>query len=159
MMGGAAVCLTVNNPERMTENVDLVIHVDQLMITADRLTIAELLAKFPSKFAPVDLSGHAIPGYRLVLPGGITRVVPLEIFDFYSWSRRPSYNLQTATQRTLNISGYPVTMFSLEWILREKILSQDERQGSAKQATDIFDLKSIMPFALPGKPKMNFDKD
>lgn len=72
MMGGAAVYLTVNNPKRMTENVDLVIHVDQLMMTADRLTTTELLAKFPSKFAPVDLFGHTLPVYRLVLPGGIT---------------------------------------------------------------------------------------
>lgn len=158
LMGGAAVCLTVNNPNRMTEDVDLVIHVDQRMITADRLT-TELLTKYPSKFAPVHLFGHTIPGYRLLLPGGIIRVVVLEIFDFYSWPQRPQYNLQTASRRTWNINGYPVKMFSPEWILREKILSQYERQGSAKQATDIFDLMSIMPFAIPGKPEMNFEND
>lgn len=158
MMGGAAVCLTVNNPNRMTEDVDLVIHVDQRMITADRLT-TELLKTYPSKFAPVDIFGHDIPGYQLLLPGGNTRVVVLEIFDFYSWPQRPQYNLQTASRRTLSINGYPVKMFSPEWILREKILSQYERQGSAKQATDVFDLMSIMPFAIPGKPEMNFSKD
>jgi hypothetical protein len=157
LMGGAAVCLTVNNPNRMTEDVDLVIDVDQRMITADRLT-TELFTK-SSKFAPVDLYGHTIPGYRLFLPGGITRVVVLEIFDFYSWPQRPQYNLQTASRRSLSINGYPVKIFSPEWILREKILSQYERQGSAKQATDIFDLMSIMPFAIPGKPEMNFDKN
>lgn len=157
MMGGAAFCLTVNNPNRITEDVDLAIQVDQRMITADRLT-TELLTKYLSKFAPVDLFSHTIPGYRLLLPVGITRVVVLELFDFYSWPQPPTIHLQTASRRTLTINGYPVKIFSPEWTLREKILAQYERQGSVKQATDIFDLMSIMPFAIPGKPEMNFRK-
>lgn len=93
MMGGAAFCLTVNNPNRITEDVDLAIQVDQRMITADRLT-TELLTKYPSKFAPVDLFSHTIPGYRLLLPVGITRVVVLELFDFYSWPQPPQYTFR-----------------------------------------------------------------
>lgn len=38
IMGGAATCLLAQDPTRSTEDVDLVIHVDQRMITADRLT-------------------------------------------------------------------------------------------------------------------------
>jgi predicted nucleotidyltransferase len=38
IMGGAAVCIMGNDPQRSTEDVDLVIHVDERNITADRLT-------------------------------------------------------------------------------------------------------------------------
>lgn len=34
--GGAAVCLVAGDPARRTEDVDLVIQVDQRQITADR---------------------------------------------------------------------------------------------------------------------------
>nr|KMM66546.1 hypothetical protein CPAG_02884 [Coccidioides posadasii RMSCC 3488] len=51
-MGGAAGCLLTQRPDRETEDVDLVIHVDHRMITADRL-ISQLLASFPSEFGPV----------------------------------------------------------------------------------------------------------
>lgn len=83
IMGGAAVCLTVSNPSRMTEDVDLVIHVDQRMITADCLT-TELLNKYPSKFETANQFGHTIAGYKLAQPGGAYRVVDLEIFDLQS---------------------------------------------------------------------------
>ncbi|OJD20411.1 hypothetical protein ACJ73_08255 [Blastomyces percursus] len=158
IMGGAACCLTATDPGRMTGDVDLVIQVDQRMITADRLT-TELVTKYPSKFAPVNQFGHTIPGYKLALPGGGSRVVDLEVFDFQSWPQRPQYNIQTASRRTMNINGCPVKIFSPEWILREKILSQYERQGGAKEATDIQDLMRIIPLAVPGKPELNFSND
>ncbi|BDD61077.1 hypothetical protein MAP00_006152 [Monascus purpureus] len=68
IMGGAAVCLLTHDPNRRTEDVDLVIHVDQRQITADRLT-TQLLTSFPSDFGPVNQFGHIIPAYRLRLPG------------------------------------------------------------------------------------------
>ena len=46
IMGGAAACLLVQDPTRSTGDVDLVIHVDQRMITADRLT-SQLLTSYP----------------------------------------------------------------------------------------------------------------
>ena len=64
IMGGAAVCLLAPNPSRMTEDVDLVIHVDQRMITADRLT-TQLLNLYPSEFGPVTQFGHTIPAATL----------------------------------------------------------------------------------------------
>ncbi|OQD68889.1 hypothetical protein PENPOL_c002G01781 [Penicillium polonicum] len=72
-MGGAAACLTAPDPSRRTEDVDLVIHVDQRSITADLLT-QRLLNSFPSDFGPVSQFGHVIPAYRLRLPGGWTGV-------------------------------------------------------------------------------------
>ncbi|KAK2774972.1 hypothetical protein FQN52_004100 [Onygenales sp. PD_12] len=158
VMGGAAVCLTVGNADRMTEDVDLVIHVDQRMITADRLT-TKLLTEYPSKFAAVDQFGHTIPGYKLALPGGASSVVGLEVFDAASWPQRPQYNVQAASRQTMNINGHPVKVFAPEWILREKILSQYERQGGAKGRSDICDLINVVPFAVPGKPELNFNND
>ena len=35
IMGGAAVCLLTHDPNQRTEDVDLVIHVDQRQTTAD----------------------------------------------------------------------------------------------------------------------------
>lgn len=76
IMGGAAVYLLTRNPTRWTEDVDLVIHVDQRQITADRLT-AQLLTSFPSDFGSVSQFGHIIPAYRLRLPGSKEQLVDL----------------------------------------------------------------------------------
>ncbi|EYE98702.1 uncharacterized protein EURHEDRAFT_512883 [Aspergillus ruber CBS 135680] len=134
IMGGAAVCLLTHDPNRRTEDVDLVIHVDQRQITADRLT-TQLLTSFPSDFGPVN---------QLCLPGGKEQLVELEVFDYQSWPQRPQYNLQTASQRTLTINRYPVKKFSPQWILRPKA------------QTDIRDLERLIIFAVPGTPELDF---
>ncbi|ODH19685.1 hypothetical protein ACO22_06133 [Paracoccidioides brasiliensis] len=136
IMGGAATCLLSGDPNRRTEDVDLVIHVDHRKITADNLT-TQLLKSFPSDFEGL---------------------VELEVFDYQSWPQRPQYDLQTATRTTLNINGQKVKLFSPEWILREKILSQYQRQGSRKEGTDIRDIISMIPLAVPGKPELNFNQ-
>lgn len=53
IMGGAATCLLYPDPTRSTEDVDLVIHVDQCMITTDCLT-TQLLTSFPTDFEGVS---------------------------------------------------------------------------------------------------------
>lgn len=156
-MGGAAVCLTAPDPSRRTEDVDLVIHVDQRSITADLLT-QRLLNSFPSDFAPVSQFGHVIPAYRLRLPGGTIQLVEVEVFDYASWPNRPQYNLQTATRVTKLINGHPVKLFSPEWLTREKILSQYQRQGF-KHSMDIEDLSRLMRYCTPRKPELDFDHD
>ncbi|KGO45942.1 Protein of unknown function DUF1814 [Penicillium expansum] len=157
LMGGAAVCLTAPDPSRRTEDVDLVIHVDQRAITADLLT-QRLMNSFPSDFGPVSQFGHVIPAYKLRLPEGSIQLVEVEIFDFPSWPNRPQYNLQTATRVTKTVNGYSVKMFSAEWLTREKLLSQYQRQG-VKHATDIEDLSRLMRYCMPQKPELNFDQD
>nr|5UVD_A Chain A, Nucleotidyltransferase-like protein [Paracoccidioides brasiliensis Pb18] len=157
IMGGAATCLLSGDPNRRTEDVDLVIHVDHRKITADNLT-TQLLKSFPSDFEGVSQFGHTIPAYKLRRPGGTVQLVELEVFDYQSWPQRPQYDLQTATRTTLNINGQKVKLFSPEWILREKILSQYQRQGSRKEGTDIRDIISMIPLAVPGKPELNFNQ-
>lgn len=157
IMGGAATCLLSPDPTRSTEDVDLVIHVDHRMITADQLT-AQLLTSFPSDIEGVSQFGHTIPAYKLHLPGGTVQLVELEVFDYQSWPQRPQYNIQAATRQTLNINGRAVKLFSPEWILREKILSQYQRQGGQKEETDIRDIRNMIPLAVSGRPELNFNQ-
>lgn len=158
IMGGAATCLLSPDPSRRTEDVDLVIHVDNRMITADRLT-TQLLTSFPSEFEGVSQYGHTIPAFKLRRPGGAAQLVELEVFDYRSWPQRPQYNIPATTRQTLNINGRGVKLFSPEWILREKILSQYQRQGSAKEGTDIRDIINMIPLAVPGRSELDFNQD
>jgi hypothetical protein len=158
IMGGAAICLLGTDPTRRTEDLDLVVQVDQRNITADRLTTL-LLQSYPSRFAQISQYGHIIPGYILNLPGGGTRVVQLEVFDHQSWPQRPQYNLQNARRKLLTVGGRTVKTFSPEWLLREKILSQYQRQGTPKELIDIRDLTGLLPIATAGRPELNFNAD
>jgi hypothetical protein len=157
-MGGAAVCLLANDPARMAEDVDLVIHVDQHRIISDRLT-TQLINTYPSEFAPITQYGHTMPAYKLTIPGTEVRLVELEIFDYQSRPHRPQYNIPMAIRRSINVNEHMVKTFSPEWIFREKALSQHQRQGSAKEATDIRDLTSMIPLLVPGKPELDFNHD
>ena len=74
LMGGAAVCFMAPHPSRRTEDVDLVIHVDQRYITADLLT-QRLLNAFPADFGPVNQFGHVIPAFRLRSPSGTIQLI------------------------------------------------------------------------------------
>ncbi|KAI9668755.1 MAG: hypothetical protein M1831_000824 [Alyxoria varia] len=155
IMGGAAVCLIVSDPMRSTRDVDLVIHVDaRQTTTADQLT-TRLLNTYPASFGPIDQYGHTIPGVKLTT-GGVTRLVDLEVFDQLAWPNRPQYDIQRASRWTINVNNQPVKVFSPEWMLREKILSQSERSGQ-KEASDIQDLSYMLDFVTAGKPELNFN--
>jgi hypothetical protein len=104
----------------------------------------------------VSQFGHIIPGYKLHLPEGDIQLVDVEVFDFRSWSHRPQYNLDKATRVTKTINGYPVKIFSPEWLTREKILSQYQRRG-VKHASDIEDVTRLMRYCVPNKPELNFN--
>ncbi|KAI9838251.1 MAG: hypothetical protein M1819_005518 [Sarea resinae] len=159
IMGGAAVCLLVQDPSRQTEDVDLVIHVDQRTITADRLT-QRLLTSHSSLFGSIDQYGHTIPGYKMPLPGGGHRLVQLEIFDLESWPHRPQYNLATASRRTVMVQGHAVKVFSPAWLLREKVLSQYQRPGGLKGRIDIRDIIALERITPPaGQPEVDFGND
>lgn len=158
IMGGAAACLLAQDPNLTTEDVDLVIHVDHRMITADRLT-SQLLSSYPSDIAAIELCGHIIPGFKLSLMGGGFEVVKLEIFDYYSWPERPQYDIETASRKSINVNGQMVKLFSPEWILREKILSQYEREGTLKEAINLRDVVTMLSLVIPGKPELYFYDD
>ncbi|CAG8303500.1 unnamed protein product [Penicillium salamii] len=141
IMGGAAICLLRPSHARKTEDVDLVLHVDHRMIDAEALT-ALLITTFPSEFEGVSQFGHMIPAFKLARPGETAQL-----------------NLETATRTTRNINGQAVKIFSAEWILREKILSQYQRQGSEKERMDFRDLIRMIPLAEPNTPELDFNEN
>ena len=156
IMGGAAVHLLTGDPNRHTKDVDLVIQVDHRNITADKLT-QQLLTLYPNYFGSVNQFGHTIPGFKLGLPGGGFRLVELEIFDHQSWPQRPQYNLQTTVRSTIAVEGRMVKTFNPQWILREKILSQYQRQGTPKEVTDIRDVINMLPVVAANSPELDFN--
>lgn len=83
----------------------------------------------------------------------------LEVFDIESWPHRPQYNIQEASRWTIDVNGCSVKLFGPEWILREKILAQYQRQGTPKESTDIRDVAYIVRYAAAGKPEMDFNYD
>lgn len=112
IMGGAATCLLDKYSTRRTKDVDIVIHVDHRMITADNLT-TQLLKSFPSDFEGISQYGHIIPAYKLRRSDGAVLSVELEVFDYQSWPQRPQYNIQAATRRTMTINGQAVSYSAL----------------------------------------------
>lgn len=76
-----------------------------------------------------------------------------------AWPHRPQYNLTTATRTLRTIDGQTVKLFSPEWLFREKILAQHQRQGSAKEGTDTRDLVHLIPVLRPGLQELDFDGD
>ncbi|KAI9759522.1 MAG: hypothetical protein M4579_002281 [Chaenotheca gracillima] len=104
IMGGAATCLLTYDPARTTEDVDLVIQVDDRGITADRLT-GLLLEKYPAQFGPVNQYGHVIPGFKMALPGDAVQLVEIEVFDLPSWPQRHQYNLANTTPTQIQVNG------------------------------------------------------
>ncbi|KAK2740758.1 hypothetical protein FQN57_005990 [Myotisia sp. PD_48] len=149
--------LDLLNLVRRTGGVDLVIHVDHRNITADQLT-NQLLTMFPSEFQGISQYGHTIPAYKVSRPGGDVQLVEVEVFDYQSWPQRPQYNIQASSRRVLNINGQPVKVFAPEWLLREKILSQYQRQGTLKERTDHEDIMRMIPLSTPGTPELDFNQ-
>jgi hypothetical protein len=90
-------------------------------------------------------------------PNRRTKDIDLEVFDHQSWPQRPQYDLQAMTVMTMHVNERQVKIFNPAWLLREKILAQHGRQGSAKEQTDIMDLRSLVIFVFWGQPELNFD--
>ncbi|KAL6232344.1 hypothetical protein BDW75DRAFT_232847 [Aspergillus navahoensis] len=129
----------------MTEDVDLIIHVDHRMITANHLT-TQLFKCFPSDFKVVNQFRQTVPAYKLRWPGAAVQLVELEMFDYKSWPPCSQYSIQAAIRRTLNINVRGVKLFGPEWIL-------------PKRNTDIRDIINIVPLATPGRPELDFNKN
>ena len=158
IMGGAAVSLLTQDPGRQTVDVDLVIGVDHRQISAEGLC-QTLLKSYENVFAPINQYGVSIPAYKLSQgEGRPPKLVELEVFDAQSWPQRPQYNLQMASRVTRTVLARPVKIFSPAWLLREKILAQDQREGSSKAVRDIEDVASLVPFVSGGQPELNFDQ-
>lgn len=119
-----------NDVSRMIEDVNTFVHVNDWNVTADHLTTL-FLQHYTLEFAPIDKYGDKILAYLLGLNEDEI-LVELEVFDQAAWPHRPQYKLTTATRTLRTIDTQTVKLFSPDWLFREKVLAQHQRQGSAK---------------------------
>jgi hypothetical protein len=115
IMDGAAMCLITGDLKRR------VIQVNQRNITVDQL-IFFLLQAHLSFFTSINLFGHIVLGYKLVVPGATNRAVSLEVFEQQSWPQRPQYNLDNALLEQVIVDESAVKPFSNEWLIRQNLL-------------------------------------
>ncbi|EAS27485.1 uncharacterized protein CIMG_10090 [Coccidioides immitis RS] len=76
-------------------------------------------------------------------------LVEIEIFDVQAWPGRPQYNLEAVanTRCPVEIEGVNVQVMSVAWLLREKITSQAQREGSRREHSDISDIACLATIA------------
>ena len=131
---------------RGTQDIDVVIQADPArQIDAERFS-EMLYTKYPQYFAKKAFNGWSTPAVRVAGDGGQEKLVEVEIFDFKSWPDRPQYDLSKPENDrvTLNVGQSRVEVLSPRWLLREKILSQYQRQATAKANTDKTDVAVLL---------------
>lgn len=147
VIGGAACCLVRSQyglPYRGTADIDLVVTPDPgNHIDADSVS-RWLYEQNSHHFAKVDQYGVSIPAINLSR-GNQQLLVEVEIFDINAWPNRPQYNLRDPdNDRTfIQVDQAQVPILSPRWLLREKIMSQYQRQGSLKEGTDMDDIDQL----------------
>ncbi|KAH8657795.1 hypothetical protein BX600DRAFT_514345 [Xylariales sp. PMI_506] len=155
VIGGAACSLlrVVNGSDyRATKDFDLVIAPTK-SFNAEILS-NWLVKKHPGRVRSVANFGvitPAIPIYR----EQVEYLVEVEIFDIEAWPNRQQYNLEDTTSNPITTVPLPqasskstrvatIPVMHPTWLLREKILSQYERQGSLKERSDISDIQALL---------------
>ena len=69
-------------------------------------------------------------------------LVDVEIFDYDTWRTRPAFNLANPQNIRIPIPLGPVLVpvFEPNWLLKEKIRIQHQREGTLKELTDLEDI-------------------
>lgn len=101
--------------------------------------------------------GVPIPAIRLIRDQSDTPdskpealIIEIELFDVLAWPRRPQYNLSDNAnnpREVLQVGDTTVYVMSVAWLLRERITSQAQREGSKKEHSDIWDVDSLAVIA------------
>lgn len=70
----------------------------------------------------------------------------VEIFDYDTWRTRPAFNLANPQNIRISIPLGPVlvTVFEPNWLLKEKIRIQHQREGTLKELTDLEDIAVLV---------------
>ncbi|PGH03512.1 hypothetical protein AJ79_07347 [Helicocarpus griseus UAMH5409] len=141
--GGALALLAESNglDARQTADIDAIIKPDSKN-SADSVS-QQLIEKFPKQFGAICQFGVNIPAVR-IQKDGKEHLVEVELFDIEVWPNRPQYNLNKHRPKKLQVKGNTVYVMSPSWLLREKIVSQAQRAGSAKEKTDIADVENLI---------------
>lgn len=145
--GGAATSIVRMHygfAQRATDDIDLVIQ-PRGSITAESIS-NWLLETFPAVFVAKQHFGVTTPAITIQRRDGSTQHVEIEMFDVGSWPNRPQYNLDDPDNDVtmMTVNGVEVPIFSARWLLREKIVTAFERQGTRKEETDLDDISFLL---------------
>ncbi|CAK7268760.1 hypothetical protein SEPCBS119000_003227 [Sporothrix epigloea] len=140
--GGAASSLNRKHHglrPRLTEDIDLVVQ-PRPGVSAETVS-ASLLRDHPDAFVARMVYGVAIPSLIFHRSDGSVKHVDIEMFDVGVWPQRPQYNLDDPKNEVtvIPVSGVDVPVFSARWLVREKIVTAYQRQGSTKEVSDLDD--------------------
>ncbi|KAI1907531.1 hypothetical protein LOZ61_006078 [Ophidiomyces ophidiicola] len=151
IIGGAGVALHAQRfhlTAHPTADIDAIIQPNAAKgIDADKIS-RSLATKFPETFTAVTLNGFSMPAIRMQR-GDQPLLVEIKLFDIEAWPDRPQYDLNSPlnTPVPVHIRGKTVQVMSIAWLLREKILSQAQREGSKKEQSDILDITCLTTIA------------
>lgn len=149
--GGAAASLLrfrYQLASRATDDIDLVV---QPKGDIDAESVSKWLYNtYPEVFGTREVYGVPIPVIKFTRDDGSKIDIEIEIFDVRAWPNRPQYDLTSPNNEriTVPVDGVTVPIFGPRWILREKIVTAYERQGSRKEVTDLIDITQLL--SLPG---------
>lgn len=145
--GGAATSILrmqYGFAQRVTDDIDLVVQPRGSM-TAESIS-HWLLEKFPTAFVAKQQFGVTTPAITVQRRDGSVKHVEIEMFDVGAWPNRPQYNLDDPDNdvAVISVNGVDVPIFSARWLLREKIVTAFERQGTRKEETDLDDISILL---------------
>lgn len=145
--GGAAASLLrfkYQVSSRATDDIDLVV---QPKGNIDAESVSKWLCDtYPEVFGTKEIYGVPIPVIKFTRDDGSRIDIEIEMFDVRAWPTRPQYDLSSPDNEciTVPVDGIMVPIFGPRWILREKIVTAYERQGSRKEATDLVDISQLL---------------
>ncbi|KAM6515471.1 hypothetical protein FSOLCH5_009696 [Fusarium solani] len=105
-----------------------------------------LLENFPTAFVARRQFDVTTPAVTIQRHDGSLKHVEIEMFDVGAWPNRPQYNLDDPDNdfTVISVNGVDVPIFSARWLLREKIVTVFERQGTRKEETDLDDISILL---------------
>ncbi|PMD62496.1 uncharacterized protein K444DRAFT_717255 [Hyaloscypha bicolor E] len=169
--GSAAICYATayRFPTRLTTDINLIIQPDlDIRITAEEVARILCCVQFSDDFAVKNISGVDIPQVK-VMRGKKEVLVDVEILDYHVWEdRRTDYDLslsgnerwglliekkvdkkdreesggQAGGQVVDQIVAQNVFLMNAVWMLRQKILMWNEREG-LQRANDKVDIVTL----------------
>jgi len=160
IMGGSAVLCYAKHfgfPTRPTPDINFIVMPNlDIRIFSEEVAKIRCSAEFSDSFAVKRLGGIDIPQVK-VMRGRKEILVDVEIYDLYTWEeRKVDYDLTWSQNERLQLvvggtrpgesqeerTRRTVLLLNAQWMLRQKILSWNDRQG-LQRANDKVDVETL----------------
>jgi hypothetical protein len=150
-IGGCAVA--AHGGSRITQDLDLVVNLS----AAETESLADRLVRmFPQQFTIQLDPTFRIPVINYI---GSSDLITVDFFSPEVWVNRPQYSgimtPQRVITRKIETPGpwgdtVDVSVFSAEWLLREKLNTWYARRDGPKTWSDVLDVAALIPRSQPG---------